>query len=135
MASAAIATRLPTIVILNQATPTPTIRMNWTSAISSRMITFEPISCQRLSGVAASRLRISFWRSATSGIAAKIPVCMRAIPRMLGTRYETAFSRSVWIGLGWLVIATGRPPRLTIARVPLTYDTIAPDELCWLGST
>ena len=46
----------------------------------------QPMSCQRFSGVAARRLRMSFWRSATSGTAAKMPGCMSAIPRMLGTR-------------------------------------------------
>ena len=81
--------------------------------MSSRMITFEPMSCQRCSGVAFRRLRMSFWRSATSGIAAKMPSCMSAIPRMLGTRYETALSCWVWIVAGWAAMATGRPPRLT----------------------
>ena len=59
---------------------------DWTSAIRSRIRTFEPTSCQRLSGVAASRLRMSFSRSATSGIAAKIPTCMTDSPSMLGTK-------------------------------------------------
>ena len=47
---------------------------------------FEPTSCERRSGVAARRLRMPFSRSATSGIAAKIPSCMTDIPRMLGTK-------------------------------------------------
>ena len=40
----------------------------------------------RGSGVAASRLRISFSRCATSGMAAKMPSCMSAMARMLGTK-------------------------------------------------
>ncbi len=58
----------------------------WVNAMSTRISTFEPTSCQRRSGVAASRLRMSFSRSATSGIAAKIPTCMIDRPSMLGTK-------------------------------------------------
>ena len=58
----------------------------WARAISSRIRTFDPTSCQRRNGVAASRLRISFSRSATSGIAAKMPTCITDSPSMLGTK-------------------------------------------------
>ncbi len=68
------------------ATPTATMITVWASAMSSRISTFEPTSCQRRSGVAARRLRISFSRSATSGMAAKIPTCMTDRPSMLGTK-------------------------------------------------
>ena len=58
----------------------------WVNAMRIRIRTFEPTSCQRRNGVAASRLRISFSRSATSGIAAKMPTCMIDSPSMLGTK-------------------------------------------------
>ena len=70
----------------NTATPTPTMITVCTSAMSSRISTFDPTSCQRSSGVAASRLRMSFSRSATSGIAAKMPTCITDSPSMLGTK-------------------------------------------------
>ncbi len=62
----------------------------------SRTITFEPTSVQRGSGVAFSRLRISFSRCWTSGMAAKMPSCIRAMARMLGTKNDTLLRRPVW---------------------------------------
>ena len=70
----------------NASAPTLTMITVWTIAIRRRIRTLLPTSCQRRSGVALSRLRMSFSRSATSGIAEKMPSCIRAIPRMLGTR-------------------------------------------------
>ena len=76
----------PLIWTPNNSAPTPTMMIAWASAMSSRIETFEPTSCQRRSGVAARRLRMSFSRSATNGIAAKIPTCMTDRPSMLGTK-------------------------------------------------
>ena len=70
----------------NATVPTTTMITAWARAISSRMSTLLPTSCQRRNGVAASRLRISFSRSPTSGIAAKMPTCMTDRPSMLGTK-------------------------------------------------
>ncbi len=86
MKKAAASRMLPAVWTPNRAVPTPTMMTAWSAAIRSRIRTLLPTSCQRRSGVAASRLRISFSRSATSGIAAKIPICMIDIPRMLGTK-------------------------------------------------
>ena len=49
-------------------------------------MTLLPTSVPRGSGVATSRLRMSFSRCATSGIAAKMPSCISAMARMLGTK-------------------------------------------------
>ena len=76
----------PTIWTPKTITPTPTMITAWSRAMSRRIRVFEPTSCERRSGVAARRLRIPFSRSATSGTAAKIPICMMLIPRMLGTK-------------------------------------------------
>ena len=58
-------------------------------------MTFDPTSVQRGSGVALSRFRMSFSRCSTSGMAAKMPSCISAIARMLGTKNETLLSRLV----------------------------------------
>ena len=64
----------------------PTMMIVWTAASSSRTETLPPTSVRRVSGVAERRLRTSFSRSATSGMAAKTPSCMSAMARMLGTK-------------------------------------------------
>jgi hypothetical protein len=58
-------------------------------------MTFDPTRVQRGNGVALRRLRMSFSRCSTSGIAAKMPSCMSAMARMLGTKNETLLSRLV----------------------------------------
>ncbi len=90
----------------------------WTTAISSLIRTLLPTSCQRRSGVAWSRFRISFVRSATSGMAAKIPTCISDIPRIDGTRYEMNERSFVWMAANVGRTAGGTPAAcwLTAAR-------------------
>ena len=64
----------------------PTMSTVCTAAISRRMSTLLLTSVARESGVAETRLRISFSRCATSGIEAKMPSCISAMARMLGTK-------------------------------------------------
>ena len=98
----------------------------WTSAMSSRIRTFEPTSCQRRSGVAASRLRMSFSRSATSGMAAKMPTCMTDNASIDGTKYEMKLRFSVWIVSVSGTTSGGRPPRLTTpSTAPTDWNTAA----------
>ena len=70
----------------------------WNAAMSRRIRTLLPTNCQRRSGVAWRRLRISFWRSATSGIAENTPSCISDMPRIDGTRYEMNERSFVWTG-------------------------------------
>ena len=56
-----------------------------------------------------------FSRCATSGIAAKMPSCMSAMARMLGTKYAAAADVLRWIGRGSTPSAGGRPSRLVDA--------------------
>ncbi len=57
-----------------------------TSAMSRRMTMLLPTRFQRRRGVADRRLRMSFSRCSTSGMALKMPSCMSAMARMLGTK-------------------------------------------------
>ena len=66
--------------------PMPTMITVWTTAINRRMNTLLETSVPRDRGVALSRFRMPFSRWATSGMAAKMPSCMSAMARMLGTK-------------------------------------------------
>ena len=54
--------------------------------MSSLISTLLATSVERDRGVALSRLRICFSRCATSGMEAKMPSCISAMARMLGTK-------------------------------------------------
>src|SRR6476661_1947237 len=108
----------------------------WNTAISRRIRTLLPTSCQRRSGVAWRRLRISFWRSATSGTAENTPSCMSDMPRIDGTRYEMNVRSAVWIGwnAGWTAGGWPVAAWFTAARTNPTSWRVDPSAELWLGS-
>ena len=120
----------------NSSVPTPTMITVWTSAISSRTRMFDPTSCQRRSGVAPRRLRISFSRSATSGIAANTPSCMSDIARIDGieVREEVEVVRLDRLEAGERRPAGRSTAWFTAPRTNPTSWRVRPSDVLWLGS-
>ena len=106
--------------------PIPRMITVWAAAITSRTRTFEPTSAQRGSGVVLRRLRMPFSRCWTSGIAAKMPSCIRAMPRMLGTKNETLLRRLVWSDSGAIVSSGVAPDSCRFAAMT------RPAAICWI---
>jgi len=78
---------------------------------------------RRRIGVAEIRFRIRFWRCSTIGMAANRPSCMRAMARMLGTKYEIAVIDSRWTDAGARERIGGRPLAAWL-KVPIRLATI-----------